>query len=574
MNRITGFLFAAGLLLTGCARTGSTFHADGAFHLSACHPHADGLTDDTPAFRQLLEQVGGAGGGVVTIPPGDYFLSGSEPLPVPSRTTVFAYGARFFLPQTLGDQARIVLFEGTDVTDFTWFGGFFKGYCFDPAAEENPWEPNVTTRIFVVQASERGVAGGLKFRDISADRVAGAVVNVIGYSPHGEDSDDHADIHFVTDVSVENCTFLNTGKFMWDYGYLWQLLVFAEEYAPAEVEMAQKYFFNELIRKNVRIEDGGNRVYFDNTVAEPLERNQTLCFYHDRLPDNIVRGKRYYVAESTAEYITVSEQPDGKQPVTFRGAGGDGVQLVSNLWHAFMDLYAPKGAGPGKGCIDLMRCRNTKITGCTISAQGDAMHVYCSQNNLIANNQILGARMGAFFLAEYSKNSTVTGNTVDGTNGSRVLSIERSNEDVTLVGNVFRNGGRGCWINQPKNLVIQGNVFVNNTTKGIKDPRKGRRDFKTGGWQSFPELYFSTYQPGATYGPVLLSGNLFETSTEAAAVIHFAEYGRGITVSGNTFSGATGLILTDEDSSETDLSGNRGATVRKGKDPSLQFANE
>jgi hypothetical protein len=565
MKKISLF-FLACVLCAGCGRT------DGTFHLNSYRPHADGVTDDTPAFRRLLEAVDAAGGGTVTIPSGDYFLSGDTPLPVPSRTTVTACGARFFLPGKLGDQACIVLFEGSDVVDFTWTGGFFKGYCFDPAGTENGWEPNVTTRIFVISASEKGAAGRLKFRDISSEGIAGSVVNVIGYTGLKEDTAENTDINFVTDVSVESCTFLRSGKFMWDYGYLWQLIVFAEDYTPAEVAMAQKYFFNELIHENIRIGGGSNRVYFNN-AADPLPVNQTLCFYNDRLPANIVKGKRYYVAESTPEYITVSEKPGGT-PVTFDGDGGGQVRFISNLWHAFMDLYAPAGAGPGKGCIDLQRCKNTQILGCTISAPGDAMHVYCCHNNLIANNKILGARMGAFFLAEYSKCSTVTGNTVDGTNGSRVLSIERSNEDVTLVGNVFRNGGRGCWINQPKNLIIQGNIFVNNTTKGIRDPRQGRRDFRTGGWQSFPELYFSTYQEGATYGPVILSDNIFVTSPEAAAVIHFAENGRDITASGNLFRGATGLVLMDEDDPSVRLFDNAGSEVRKGKDPSALFANE
>ncbi|MDR2764964.1 MAG: right-handed parallel beta-helix repeat-containing protein [Tannerella sp.] len=565
MKRISLF-FLACIICAGCGRP------DGVFHLADCHPHADGVTDDTPAFRRLLEAVDAAGGGTVTIPPGDYFLCGDEPLPLPSNTAVSAVGARFFLPRTLGDQARIILFEGRDVVNFSWTGGFFRGYCFHPDGTENTWEPNVTTRIFVVSTSEKGTTDRLTFRDIRSERVAGAVVNVIGYTGLEEDTAENTDINFATNVSVENCTLLQTGKFMWDYGYLWQLLVFAEDYTPAEVAMAQKYFFSELIREKIRISDGSDKVYFNN-ASDPLPADQTLCFYNDRLPANIVKGKRYYVAESTPEYVTVSETKGG-QPIVFDGAGGGQLKLISNLWHAFMDLYAPAGAGPGKGCIDLQRCKNTRITGCTISALGDAMHVYCSHNNLIANNQILGARMGAFFLAEYSKNSTITGNTVDGTNGSRVLSIERSNEDVTLVGNIFRNGGRGCWINQPGNLIIQGNIFVNNTTKGIKDPRQGRRDFKTGDWQSFPELYFSTYQKGALYGPVILSDNIFVTSPEAAAVIHFAENGRDITASGNIFKGATGLVLMDEDDDSVRLTDNAGCTVRKGKDPSVLFANE
>jgi phosphoribosylanthranilate isomerase len=45
--------------------------------------------------------------------------------------------------------------------------------------------------------------------------------------------------------------------------------------------------------------------------------------------------------------------------------------------------------------------------------------------------------MGAFFIAQFCKNVTVSCNTVLGTNGSRVMSVEKSTEDITIVG-VFR----------------------------------------------------------------------------------------------------------------------------------------
>jgi hypothetical protein len=48
---------------------------------------------------------------------------------------------------------------------------------------------------------------------------------------------------------------------------------------------------------------------------------------------------------------------------------------------------------------------------------------------------------------------------------------------VTITGNTFRNGGRGSWINQPRNFVLTGNIFVHNTTKNERDPRRGRRSF-------------------------------------------------------------------------------------------------
>ena len=107
------------------------------------------------------------------------------------------------------------------------------------------------------------------------------------------------------------------------------------------------------------------------------------------------------------------------------------------------------------------------------------MHIQRSQDIVFSNNHILGSRMGAFFLAEFCKNATITANIVDGGNGSRVISVEKSTEDVTMVGNTFRNGGRGAWINQPRNLIIQGNIFINNTTKNDPDPRLGRIAYRT-----------------------------------------------------------------------------------------------
>ena len=101
-----------------------------------------------------------------------------------------------------------------------------------------------------------------------------------------------------------------------------------------------------------------------------------------------------------------------------------------------------------------------------LSALGDTMHIQRCRDIVFADNHIIGSRMGAFFLAEFCRNATVTGNLIDGTNGSRVMSVEKSCEDITITGNTFRNGGRGSWINQPKNFILANNIFVNNTTKG------------------------------------------------------------------------------------------------------------
>ena len=565
------------LLLSVYLTCATLVFAQKTFIISDYSPVSNGKSDDTPAFCKMFEDVARQGGGHVVIPAGDYFLKGDQPIPVCSKTTVSAYGARFLLPEALGDRQRIVLFEGTDVTDFTWMGGYFKGYCFNPDNAVNRWEPNVTTRMIVINTSKDGVTDRLTFRDISSDGVAGAVVNVNGFTER-PNVHDNTDINFATNVSVLNCTLINSGKFMWDYGYLWQLIVFAEESTPAQLEMAKKYFRNDLIRENTEMRNGSDKVMFDNSknpvqVTRNIERaREVLCFYGAQLPDNIVKGKQYYVVESADAYIKISETFNGSS-IVFKGSSGEGAGLIWNLDAAFYGLYAPTGEGPGKGCIDLSRCKNTFVSGCKISALGDAMHIYNCHNNIFSGNQILGARMGAFFLAEFCKNSTITGNTVDGCNGSRVMTIEESNEDVTVIGNTFRNGGRGGWVNQPKNLIIKGNIFINNTNKGTKEHNSGRRSFKTGGWQAYPEIYFTTYQEGATYGPVTVSGNVFYTGPDAAAVLNFEKNGVDLRVEGNTFKGSTSVILLDEKLKSIHIDKSQGATVKTGRKYSQMFKN-
>jgi nitrous oxidase accessory protein NosD len=166
--------------------------------------------------------------------------------------------------------------------------------------------------------------------------------------------------------------------------------------------------------------------------------------------------------------------------------------------------------------------------------------------------------MGAFFIAEYCRDSVVTGNQVDGTNGSRVMSVEKSSQDVTIVGNTFRGGGRGSWINQPRNLIMQGNVFVNNTTKGERDPARGRRSYETGDYERWPEMYFTTHEPGGTYGPVLVTDNIFETGPEARESLHFAAGGHDLTITGNHFHGPVRQVSADPACERVHLADNHG----------------
>ena len=510
MNKLT--LFCSALLLSMAAQS----------------------ADDTARLRQLL-----AAGGAVTIPPGDYYVGTGEPLPLASEMKVEAQGARFHLPEKLGDKARVVVFAGTNVTDFSWHGGEFFGHVFDPARQENSWEPNVCTRMLVIATTPGGVTSNITFRGVQSHDIAGAVINITGALPaHGE----REVLTYASGVTISDCTLLRSGKFMWDYGYLWQQLVWPEDYAPWEVERARRYFRMDLIRDGVQMADGDDFVRFDNRtkplkVSTAADPRQALCFFGDALPKNIVRGKQYFVVAATPDHIKVAEQPGGA-PIRFAGAGGAGAKLIYNLFAAGPSLYAPTGAGPGKGGVDVVGCRNVSITGCTLSALGDTMHLQRSRDAVFSHNHITGSRMGAFFIAEYCQRVTAASNTVDGSNGSRVMSVEKSATDIAIVGNTFCNGGRGSWINQPRNLLIQGNVFRNNTTKCERDPRRGRRSMATGDYEHYAEMYFTTYESGGHYGNVMLRDNIFVTGPEATHAITFAPGGANLVVTNNTFRGS------------------------------------
>jgi hypothetical protein len=46
-------------------------------------------------------------------------VTGEKPVPLSSHTYVSARGARFHLPEKMGDKARAVIFAGENIADFT-----------------------------------------------------------------------------------------------------------------------------------------------------------------------------------------------------------------------------------------------------------------------------------------------------------------------------------------------------------------------------------------------------------------------------------------------------------------------
>ncbi len=519
--------------------------------LLSCLIAGTALADDSAVLDGLFRK-----GGIVTVPAGDYHLDGGVPIPLASNMEVRAHGARFILPETLPGKAHLVLFAGSDIAYLEWHGGEFVGHVFDPAQERNTWEPSANTKGIEITTTKPGGTHDILFRDVKSNGMAAAVIGV-----HGLSKGESQVIAPAERVALESCTLLRSGKFMWDYGYLWQILTFPESYSRWEVERARRYFRTDLMRE---VSMTGELVEFDNTnnplaVSRSEEPNQALTFMGDALPKNIVRGRQYFIVESTRSYLKISEKADGP-PIRFEGQGSG--TLAYNIFANYWAAYAPAGAGPGKGAFDITGAADVRVTGCRLSALGDTMHIQKCRNIIFSNNQILGSRMGAFFLAEFCQNATITGNLVDGSNGSRVVSVEKSCTDVTMTGNTFRNGGRGAWINQPVNFVMSGNVFVNNTMKNDPDPRRGRIAYQNAAPGAFPELYFTLYEPGAKYGPVIVRDNIFVLGEFAPKdAVTFAPNGHDIVFSGNTFQAKAATIAVDPSCIRTLVQDNQGAST-------------
>lgn len=518
--------------------------------------------DDTERLASFFEMVGS--GGVITIPPGDYHLDGETPIALSSNTTVFAHGARFHFPESLDDGQKRTLFAGTDVKHLTWHGGEFIGHVFDPAKQENSWEPNVNTKGIEITTTVAGGTHDILFREVRSQDVGGAVIGVHGLAGRSSESAVEA---YAERVVLDSCILLRSGKFMWDYGYLWQILTWPEDYETWEVERARRYFRSDLLRQ-ASMKKGEDRITLEPGLKPlPVSNNddpkEALSFFGSSLPSPLKRGLQYFVVESGEGYLKVSERPGG-EAIVFEADGGDDSALAHHLSATYLSAYAPTGSSPGKGAFDIVAARGVSVTGCMLSALGDTMHIQRCENVVFSNNHILGSRMGAFFLAEYCRNATITGNLVDGTNGSRVVSVEKSCTDVVMTGNTFRNGGRGAWINQPVNFILANNLFVNNTTKNEADPRRGRIAYQTGKPGTFPELYFTLHEEGGTYGPVIVRDNVFQFGDAAPEeAVTFAPNGRDLQMSGNTFPGRATTIAVDPSCEAVAIRDNPGAELKR-----------
>ena len=495
--------------------------------------------DMTAAFVSCFETAKKCGENVqIIIPPGEYHLNATEPVELFSCLSVFAEGASFYFPENMDFPKHRTMFLGTDIQNFFWQGGAFYGFVYDVPPALSRWRPDACSRGIAVQTSEHGVTSNLCFRNIKGKNCAGSVVSVYGCSGSPKNR--------AKNIEVFNCQFENCGKFMWDYGYLWEKMVFPEHFSAAEYETALQYLPDKNISGAVTF--CGEYIQVENMPAIKYDARfprDNISFFGSNLPPEIKKGTVYFVLHEEQGKVWFSEQVNGS-PCRTSIPANCSCRLFRNMFDVFHWTYAPVEQGPGKGAVDLVCCQNLNVSNSEFSANGDSMHIKDSSEVVFSNNRIAGSRMGAFFLAFDCDHVTATGNVVNGTNGSRVLTVERGCHEIVISDNVFSGGGRGCWFNSNENLILTGNVFDSNVLKGVPEFGKGRRSPFSGAFEKYPELYFA--HGGKGYGNIIIKSNIIcATPTNTESSVLFQSMGHDIIMSDNIFRSGTSKVSVAED---------------------------
>jgi len=482
-------------------------------------------------IRELFEKS--KSGDTIRIPSGEYFWDGE--ITLRSDTHIIADGAVFNFPKDL-PKPHIRMFTGCDIRNFNWQGGTFRGYVYDPAEKTNHWEPNAETIAIAI-------CGGanLTFSHVRGEYLAGPAIYLSG--------DENTPINSVavTDLKTVQC-----GKFMWDYGYLWQRITFPEYHSETEVENAYRYMPEKYYSDQLTFED---RTVTSERLPTKQQQDDAVTFFGKELPPELTKGKYYYAEEKDGGLIIREKLTD--DPIRFTPGKYD-CRLFRGIYQVYHAMYAPYGSGMSKGSLDIRFADNVTVSECNISAPGDATHFHHCRNGLISGNMLNGARMGAMFLSNGCENMRVIGNIVNGGNGSRILTVETGGTGVLIEGNIFRGGGRGTWIDTPHGITLSSNIFDRNTCKSTPDTLVGRISPTEGTFEHFAEIYFTTRQHGAVYGDITLENNLIHTGEGCSAALAFNAHGQNIRVSGNTFIGTNRNMYVSSECENVKIDGNYG----------------
>lgn len=453
----------------------------------------------------------GAGDEAVLLP-GLYEIS--TPISLPSGVTVTARGAIFRHP---AGRVSGVLFEAEELWDFAWRGGLFEGDVYNPAREENPLPPNAHTVGMHIKGG-----GRLRFEGVKSQNLAGSALFFDG----------REDAPFL-DLSFRNLSLLASGRFMWDYGTLWERITFPRLFPEREVRAAWEYMPREYYSSPLTFKDGLARAEF---FPEEDSADTCVSFFGEEMPRGIKRGK-YYFSRMTEAGLEILD-PETGLPLPL--SGGRDVRLFLGLYRAYHMTYAPAGGGVSKGGCDVRHARGVEFRDSVLSAHGDCTHFHLCHDLTVENNEIKFARMGALFLSAGCQRAVLRRNKVEGGSCSRILTLETGCTDILVEGNRFSGGGRGTWIDTPHGVTVRDNEFVCNTEKCV--PGRGRRSPTDGENEKYGEIYFTARQKDAPFGDVLFEGNRVVSGEGATAALAVLGRGRNIRLKNNEFTGATRAI--------------------------------
>ncbi|MBQ7652736.1 MAG: hypothetical protein IJS15_17395, partial [Victivallales bacterium] len=252
----------------------------------------------------------------ILIPPGEYHLSALEPIRLFSGLHVIADGAEFLFPESMDEPVHRTMFAGTDVCDFSWQGGRFLGHVYDVPPAKPTWRPEACGRCIAIETSEHGRTSGLRFDRIQGKDCAGGVVTVYGHSLGGV-------WNKAGDIVVTNCNFDRCGKFMWDYGYLWERLAFPKLFTQEERVVAESFFPMQNVSGDVRFK--GDCIEVDKLPQlkpEPRYPFDGVCFFGEALPPEIQKGMAYFIIGVKNREIVISNTPGGTPLRTTPSFGG------------------------------------------------------------------------------------------------------------------------------------------------------------------------------------------------------------------------------------------------------------
>lgn len=516
--------------------------------LSGDYCVGDGVTDDLMNIKAMFAQVSAySGPRKVIFEEGTYLLGLTNFITLPSNCTVDATAAKFVIPAAMPTNAfnypRNRIFITGGISNFVWQGGSFEGSVFDKYSAlgtNQGYRPEMEVPLFLFNTtSVTNTPSNVSITGLRMKNWPGNALRFYG-SPGVFGLEGFVTTAYASNLVVSDCVFDNVGGFQFDYGWQWQVLTFDTNYSASTIQIADAYMPAASKIGAVTMASGTSLVAFDNDptlvpIAPSDARDHVVTFYGTTLPSNITRGLQYFVVGSSASGIQVSATFGGPA-ITF-ASSSSGAKMLFNMTKAWYEALGEPGVF--SGTVAVYDAQNVRYTDNYQRSPGDGHQFWRTTRGVMSGNTINSAAMGALFLADQCSDWSVTGNTVDGSFGSRTISCEFGSTNIVFSGNTFRGGGRGVWINRPMRLVMSNNTFDRMNLKTTPDWFNGRITFITGTWEQFASIYV-TSRDGTPFGSISFTGNIMNSELAATAFSLFAT-GTNLVFANNTFTGVTNV---------------------------------